>query len=191
MGSFKETRSPDGIDVNAIIVGFSGPTSSGKTTFSSEISRILECKKISFGDYVRKVATERSIEHARENLQNLGAHLIQELGYETFCRNVLNMANWSQRDCLIIDGIRHVEVLNTLKTLTKPSKFLLVYIDIDLEKREERLKNQGLVKEDVKKIDSHSTEIQVQSDLKKYSDIIVDGTLSVEEGIKKILDYIK
>ena len=177
--------------MNSIIVGFSGPTSSGKTTFSSEISRILECKKVSFGEYVRKVATERSIEHTRDNLQNLGANLIQELGYEIFCKNVLNMVNWSQGDFLIIDGIRHVEVLNTLKILTKPSKFFLVYIDIDLKKREERLKNQGLVKEDVKKIDKHSTEIQVHSDLKKYSDIIVDGTLSVEEVIMKILDCIK
>jgi cytidylate kinase len=122
-----------------IVVGFSGRRASGKTVLSTEVARRLGWPRVSFGDYVRAVARFRSASAAPVDLQELGASLIQEMGWEEFCRRVLAQADWAPGRPLVVDGIRHTGALATLRRLVCPTDLLHVHIDVSDQERQARL----------------------------------------------------
>ena len=172
--------------MTSTILAFSGAISSGKTTLSQEIASKLDWKKTSFGDYVRSIAKQKGVEQSRENLQQLGEKEI-EFDCKKFCNNVLSLVNWKKGENLIIDGIRHKEVLDNLKTVTSPSDVYLIYIDLDLKNRDQRSQNS---ESELKKYDSHSTEKQVVYILPKIADLVIDGNKKIEEIVSEILEWI-
>ena len=126
------------IEMQTIVLGFSGPIASGKTTISMKLAKHLGCPRVSFGDYVRKVASERGLDVlSRDVLQNVGESLIRE-GWKKFCSSVLEQVKWEPGGTLVVDGVRHKEALTNLKELTAPSKMFLIYVtasQVDKEKR--------------------------------------------------------
>ena len=172
--------------MTSTILAFSGAINSGKTTISQEIASKLDWKKTSFGDYIRSIAKQRGVEQSRENLQQLGEKEI-EFDCKNFCNSVLSLVNWEKGENLIIDGIRHKEVLDNLKTVTSPSDVYLIYIDLDLKNREQRSQNS---ESELKKYDSHSTEKQVVYTLPKIADLVIDGNKKIEEIVSEVLEWV-
>ena len=172
--------------MTSTILAFSGSINSGKTTLSQEIASKLDWKKTSFGDYVRSIAEQKRVKQSRENLQQLGEEEI-ESDCQNFCNNVLSFANWEKGENLIIDGIRHEEVLDNLKTITSPSNVYLIYIHLDLKNRKQRSQNSESV---LKKYDSHSTERQVSSILPTIADLVIDGNKKIEEIVSEIIEWV-
>jgi dephospho-CoA kinase len=54
--------------MNPAVVGFSGRIASGKSAISKALAADIGCRRVSFGDYVRKVAAERGLAPTREAL---------------------------------------------------------------------------------------------------------------------------
>src|SRR5258708_6747088 len=96
------------------VVALAGAIGSGKSVLSHRVSERLHWPRISFGDYVRKIA-ERNRRDAgdRSVLQQLGQALVVT-NVEDFVDKVLAEANWRERGNLILDGLRHVEVRQVL-----------------------------------------------------------------------------
>lgn len=177
--------------MTGIVCGFSGRIGSGKTSISEEVARHLNWPRVSFGDYVRKVATEQGIDPtSRTALQDIGASLINN-GIEKFCLSVLAQADWKPGQSLVVDGIRHQDILIKLKEIVLPSTFVLVYINVEDENRAQRVaQRDGLTQNDLNKIDRHSTERDAKSILMQLADITINGNGASGAVVSEIVDFL-
>jgi dephospho-CoA kinase len=166
--------------MNPAVLSFAGPIASGKTTLSKAISRRFGWKYVSFGEYIKKVATRRGYDPvSREIMQDIGNELIDN-GWKKFCNSVLDDAHWVKGEGLVIDGIRHVEGLMTIKIIAAPQAVYLIYVFITEEIRRVRLLQKDIPIENIDLIESHSTEKDVRDALRKRANIIVDGKDTVQ-----------
>lgn len=173
------------------ILTFSGPIASGKSALSNKLAQTFHWSRVSFGDYVRSVADARKIPKTREVLQAIGTELVTR-DVERFCNAVLQQASWQHGQPLVIDGIRHIEVLKTLQKLVNPMKLYLVFITIDEVIQANRLIERGpneLLALQALELDV--TEQQVGTYLKDIADFVVNGSRSVEEAAQDITDWLQ
>jgi len=173
-----------------MILCFSGKRGSGKTSIAKKIAEQNRLSYASFGNFVRSIAVERSIPLETPDLQNLGEQLIVELGWDDFCKRVIQSSGWTEKLPLVVDGVRHLETFESFKRIQN-HKCLLISIKLEENIRNERLeKRDGFTQEEIKKLDEHSTEIQVSNILLKKSDLVVDGIDSTK-AINTIIEYLK
>ena len=111
------------------LVGLAGPRGSGKTTIAKQLESKHGYVHASFGDFVRRESARRGLPDDTNSLQTLGHTLISELGWERFCRGVVNSA--ANADLVVVDGIRHVAAVGALRTIASPGQFVLVFVDVD------------------------------------------------------------
>jgi cytidylate kinase len=175
-----------------VVVGFSGRQASGKTMLSREIASRLDWPRVSFGDYVRSVAGKRGISEEAGNLQDLGADLIHELGWEKLCRQVLAQVDWSPERSLVIDGIRHTEALTTLTQLVSPTDLVHVHIKVSDLERQARLtaREEAGSQHAAQRSEDHSTEIQALTLLPRGANLVINGDQPFEENVRQVLDWI-
>jgi transcriptional regulator with XRE-family HTH domain/dephospho-CoA kinase len=171
------------------VLAFAGKIGSGKSTLSEEVANALQWKRASFGDYVRTVAKSQGLETSREVLQELGAALVKRP--EEFCRAMLAHYGWQSGEPLVIDGVRHKEILDALRVIVAPLEVRVVYLDIDEEKRHERLlrEEEGDSKK-LAQVEAHSTEQQAGDLLPKIADLKVSGDRPVEDLVRDIVTWI-
>ena len=157
--------------MNPTVIGFSGRIASGKSAISAALAADIGCRRVSFGDYVRKVAAERGLAPTREALQSLGEEL-EAADVNRFCRAVVDWAEWRLGSSLVVDGIRHVQVLESLRSLVKPTPLILVFVEAGDSRRTSRLAERG-EGEDARLglVESHSTERDVLEGLPQLADI--------------------
>lgn len=171
------------------VLGFAAPIEGGKSTISTRLAEALHAPRVSFREYLEGVARKTGMPVTRESLQDLGENLVQHKMRE-FCTAVLRQASWAAETPLLIDGVRHLEVLKTLKELVAPVPFYLIYLNIDRKTQEERFQHDNLPHEKpLEELERHPTETQVSTVLRKKADLIVDGAAPVEQLVKEILDF--
>ena len=174
-----------------VVLAFSGGIASGKSTLSRSVAKTLDWPWVSFGDYVRTVAQNRSLGNSREVLQEVGSSLIKE-GWTQFCSSVLNQITWRPGQSLVVDGIRHAEAVYELQKLVAPSEFLLVFVETSDPMRKARLRARKVADyEKLQCIESHSTEAQVKVFLAGMADLTVDGTQPMENLVHEIVTWIQ
>jgi len=172
-----------------IVIALAGPIGSGKSTISIALAEALGFPRASFGDYVRSVTKHRRLTLERETLQTIGSELIEN-GWEPFCQAVLSQAGWRKGESIVIDGLRHIEAIEVLHQMTAPLKFILVFTAIEEESRQNRLMMKGITdNEEKSKIESHSTEVQVNS-LRSKANLILDGTQPILELVRQTIEFI-
>ena len=172
------------------VLCFASPFRGGKTTISSEVAVRLGAPWVSFGDYLRREARERGLEVTREALQALGG-LLLALDARKFCEDVLGQQPPEPGRPLIVDGVRHLEVLDHIRGLFDPAPVSLVYIDIDRATQRARLDKDEFARgKSVEDIESHPTERQVRSALPGKADLILDGTRAPGELVDEVIDFL-
>lgn len=178
--------------MNPIIVCFSGRIAIGKTSVSRALAERLDCPWTGFGDYVRAIATKRGLDsESRDVLQDTGASLIAEQGFRLFCSNVVAAANWSGDCPLIIDGIRHIEALQTIKELLAPSQVVLVHLAVESEEAlYDRTMLRGIEFAERVTWETHSTERQVLSTLPEKADLIVSADLPLPDVVERVVGFV-
>lgn len=173
-----------------IVLGFAGSIASGKSTLSIEVASSLEWQRVSFGDYVRTLAQTQGLGDSREVLQAVGASLINH-GMEQFCRAVLAQVNWQPGQPLVIDGIRHAEIVPILRQIVAPIDFCLIFVAVSEPIREARLRLRGLSsRQQWQQLEAHSTEAQVETVLAEMADLTIDSTRKIEDLVLEIVDWI-
>src|SRR5687768_882062 len=106
--------------MNPQIVCVAGGIGSGKTELSKALVAKLGWRRAAFGDYVRTVAHDRGLGDERDVLQQLGETLLKQ-DAAGFCRAVLANAEWRQGEPLVLEGVRHAEVLELIRTIVAPT----------------------------------------------------------------------
>ena len=171
------------------VIAFSGGIASGKTTLSEIVARTLGCNRVSFGSHVRTIARARGLAETRENLQSVG-ELLAGGDLKQFCSDVLAQAPWKPGSTLVVDGVRHVEVVKELKALVSPSALRLIHVDVDASSRERRLQERVPGELPLELLERHSTEIQVRTELRQLADLVVDGTRSADAVASEISTWV-
>lgn len=172
------------------IVAFSGSSQTGKTTLAHMLANELECKFVSFGEYVRRTARERGLlEPSRSDLQDIGQELV-ESDLIGFCRSVLQTVNFSPGERLVIDGIRHKQALQAVSTLSKQQPIRLIYLYAPIEIRNAR-RTIPRGSRNLNDEDSHKVESQTNSGLRDLADLIVNTSEKPEDALSDILRWIE
>lgn len=174
-----------------VILAFAGPIGAGKSSVSAEVARYLGCSRASFGDYVRRQAFRRGLDvTSREVLQSVGEALIDE-GVTGFCRAVLLEAGWAPGQPLVIDGIRHVAVLDTLKALVEPCEVLLIYLSVEEKIQLARLRRKGIEGDRVQRVMQHTTEADVGERLRMRATYTVQSSGSASSVARRIVAWLE
>lgn len=169
-----------------MIIGIAGKTGSGKTFLANALAKHLNCPLTGFGKFVEKIAKERGLKIARATLQGIGEELVKNP--ESFCASVLSFGGYAPGGNIVIDGIRHIAIVDCLRRVSN-GEFFLVYLVIEEKARIERLTLRDFISAaDISVSDEHSTEMQVAKIIRKEADINIDGLLEVGEKIGQILD---
>jgi dephospho-CoA kinase len=170
---------------------FCGPLGSGKTNVSKIVAQETGAGWTSFGATLKKIAAERTIPIDREHLQALGEEMVSRMPVG-FCRRVFDEAEpQGQRD-IVVDGLRHAEIFPILQRLSQPRRLLCIFVDVTDRIRFERIELRDRVtRNQIVKLESHSTEIQVQLGVRRLADFVVDNSGAVETTVGKILLWIK
>lgn len=177
--------------MDSIVVAFTGPIGSGKSTLSRLVSNELGWPLASFGACVRKMADAYGFDKSRKGLQLTGNFLIGR-GWKIFCGQVLADANWKPSSNLIVDGIRHLEALETLRDIVTPANIYLVYVSLSKADRKNRLKARN--NEDhlnLEEIELDPTEEQVKTILLNRADFVVYNSCPADKVAKKIATWIQ
>jgi cytidylate kinase len=167
------------------IVLFAGPICSGKSTLSKALAQKLGWRWVSFADYLRHVATDQRLSSSRSSLQDLGQQLIDK-GWLAFCQSVLEFADWRPGLPLIVDGVRHVEAVLTLRSLTTPNPVTVVFVETPLQVRKERFaaREPGSSFEIAK---AHPVEQEADARMKQLANHVVDGATPVAETVDQLV----
>jgi transcriptional regulator with XRE-family HTH domain len=173
-----------------LVVAFAGRIGSGKSTISSGVAKALGWAHASFGDYLRTVARSSGLDESREVLQELGATLVSKSA-DDFCRAVLTHYQWSAGEPLVIDGVRHAEVVEALRSLVAPLELRLVFLDVNDNARFERLER---VDESMSRhlavVEDHSTELEVRGNLSSLANLRLSGEQPVGELVTTVVNWI-
>jgi dephospho-CoA kinase len=173
-----------------VALAISGRIASGKSSLTQDLACALGWRRASFGDYVRVVAAERGMEPTRTNLQELGAQFVDEDPFG-FARAVLQQAGWTEGQPVLIDGLRHVVILEALRGFLHPLPLKLIFVAVDDDVRFERLasRSEG-APEHLQLAESHSTERDVRGDLLAAADLVVDGSKPPQRLVAEVTEWI-
>jgi adenylate kinase family enzyme len=156
-----------------VVIAFAGPIGSGKTTISKALAKKIHSKHAGFGDYFRTMASRLGLDPSdRLQLQRLGEEQVR-LSPDNVCRELLSSNDWRPSDAsIVVDGVRHLEVLEALKGVVAPLPVFLVYVQRD-KVRSTQLSNK-VGKNNMELFEAHSTELQ-SNILRSSADIIVSA----------------
>lgn len=169
-----------------MVLTFSGKIGSGKSSVSAAVADALNLPWVSFGDYVRKQAVVQLLEPSRQHLQDLGQTLFQADAV-AFCKAVLSQTpDWQKG--VVVDGIRHVDVLNIIKRLVTPQQLIHIHLVLDEPMREARVTSrEGVVEEsELIRMNNHPTEVQVLELLPSVADVVVSSTGALDTVVEKV-----
>lgn len=157
------------------ILAFSGGLGSGKSVLTTEVAQRLGWGRASFGEQVRRIAADNGLDvQDRAVLQNLGQALVLTK-LETFIEETLAQAEGAEH--IVLDGIRHVEVLLMLKQKYQHA-VRLVHLDVPSDIRQERyMKRENVERRLLARYESDITEAQLARILPQYADLPLNGTL--------------
>jgi len=168
-------------------VAIAGRIATGNSSVSTDLASRLGWKRASFGDFVRSVAAQRRLEPTREVLQKIGEEL-EALDPAAFCKDTLTFASWNNGDPVVIDGIRHVRILENLKKIVVPQRLLFVYLDAEDATRKARFaKRESTDAEGLTAVESHSTELDVISKLPDLADLCLSTDDGAEQDLVEII----
>jgi hypothetical protein len=161
------------------IIALTAPIGSDHKKLAELVARDLNLVHASFGRFVRLEARRQNLPTDLETLQEVGHDLHRRLGASSFVQRVLAAAGAEPgKHGIVIDGIRHADVRQALIEMTGRDRFIGLFYDPDDELRQIELEYEDLVEEqDLRRLESHPTEIEVWRTLRKEADKIVSGTL--------------
>lgn len=113
------------------VFGFCAPAKGGDNEVADALSQQLRFQRLSFGRWLRVKVKEEGGEPTRRVLQQKGQQMIEQRGALEFCLELLSALppNVSIAEAnLVVDGIRHEAVRESLKALIGEDRFELVVI---------------------------------------------------------------
>jgi dephospho-CoA kinase len=175
-----------------VVIAVAGEIGSGKTTVARALAQALDCQLVSFGSYIRSLAGRTNPNDlSRHNLQQLSDEIMASIGPAGLTKSVLTFSGWNRTHSLVIDGIRHPDVLAEIRNSVAPMPVFLIYIDVLPELRYQRVAaRDALSRAELAVVDSHSTERDVSTKIRELADLVIAGNRSAEELAAEVINAI-
>jgi dephospho-CoA kinase len=122
------------------IIGFVGLRGCGKGTAADVLRKEYQADYYRFSAIIRDIADKLAIPHSRENFTKISEMVRATFGQDRFAYALEKEALASQKEIVVIDGIRRMEDIVALKPLPQ---FKLIAIEVPIELRYERIRNRG------------------------------------------------
>lgn len=178
--------------MHSAVIGLAGPIGSGKTSVALGLASALNCSVASFGTYVRELAVRSGRGTSRDTLQEISEQVIDSIGLRGLTRNVLASAAWDREHSLVVDGIRHPDVVTALRAEAAPLPVILVYLDVSHRVRRNRfVTRDNLSAWELDSFELHSTERDVGTRVRALADVIVAADGQVEDVVAAVINVIK
>ena len=145
-----------------------GRIGGGKSTAVDFIVAEFGFKAVSFGSYIRHIATLRDTPSTRGQLQDLGDSVFRSRCSSGFLGEVLEHFGINNHDSVVFDGVRHLEILTAIRQAAEAT--IAVYLEVTQEERFRR----------------HQARQASGSSLEEF--LIVDHH-PVETGLHMIIDH--
>lgn len=167
----------------------SGSPKVGKTALASRLAGELQCPVVSFGDYVRVRAQDLlgNAVPTRQFLQDLGEKLVRT-DPEAFCRNVLSPAVLDQERPIVIDGLRHLDLLPVLKRLVDGRDLKLIFVEATPAARMDRW-GEAITSSEMRVIDSHPVEADLAK-IREKADFVIATPKGIEESFGPLMEWV-
>jgi cytidylate kinase len=182
MGELR-TAKPGKAGGDRLIIALSGLPGTGKTTLARALAEKLNGAYLGFGDHVRKLAREQDRASDRSSLQDLGETLVRD-DPQGFTNGVLAQAphDWK---VLVVDGVRHLSVLDVLRDYARQSdaSLQLIHLTVDMPVRIDRIVARGADPSTAPTAERHASERDVSQRLADSANICLDGSKPVEQLI--------
>ena len=162
-----------------------GKIGSGKSTVANCLASRLSIQVVSFGTYIRQIANRSGRPTTRSSLQDMGDSLFQEIGASGILLGALEEAGIDNCETVVLDGVRHVEVLKEIRRRARKS--VAIYLDVCQEERYRRRLCQSACffsLEEFQALECHAVENEI-SDLVELCDFVVDGTQAFAPPLRK------
>lgn len=158
-----------------------GYMSSGKSAVAAHLVSTHGYVSRAFGDVVRQEVAARNLDPTdRGSLQAVGAELVQSIGAAGMVARVLG----DTRDRpLVVEGVRHLAVLNELRR-TLPS-LIFVFLTAPPDVLEQRWRDRGDAS-DRHSSQSHAVEGE-SDDLRSAADLVIDTRSFEPKQIAELL----
>ncbi len=177
-----------------VIFGFTGLPASGKTSCTEYIKKNYDVEAFKFSQILRDTLSRLHTDISRKNLVKLSVALRDSLGNAILSQAMLKDINNSDKEIVIVEGIRTLEDVEALKTL---SNFVLVGVKTKpeirykrLTERRENLDDETKTREQFQKDEALSTETDIPKIL-DMADEFVDNNDDLRETYAQIDKLIK
>ena len=176
-----------------IVLGLAGEIASGKGTVGDYIEKTHNSSSYVFSKVLRDVLNRLYQDINRENMQKLSTVLRENFHSDILSEVIYNDVKRDENKVITIDGVRRLADIEYLK---KIEGFKLVYIEVDIKKRHERIikrdqnsDDQGKTFEEFKADNKREAEVQIKG-LKDHADIVIDNDGSFEDLYKQVDEII-
>ena len=174
--------------MKTVVAALAGPPGSGTAALGARMASILNWPFASFGSYVRAQAASRRLLGTRKDLQDTGLELKDDA--EGFCRAVIAQSFWRPGQPLVVDGLRHPQILESWRRLFYPIEVIGIFVEANGSVREERLRKRGEIHPGgIIAVDEHPVEKEIE-ELRQLSQIIFDGALPEASLVNQLLEYL-
>jgi dephospho-CoA kinase len=160
-----------------MFIALAGPIGSGKSTLSRALAAKLNADLLAFGEYLRAYAKDHGLAaESRSVLQDIGQQLV-ERDPRLFVRNALGWVRYRANRNLVLDGIRHESVWNEIHDVADEQGQVakLVYLDVQEDIRQQRLRARGLSEAEIIAFDNHPTELDLRGRPRPKAHILLEG----------------
>lgn len=177
-----------------VVIVLSGAIGSRRSELAEKLEQRLHWPRVKFSNYIKqRIQADGDDPDDRLMQQQYGQRLVQN-HLKAFVEGVLAMApNWQlEGGNLIVDGLRHVEVLLVLRELlADESEILYVHVKPDPLRRESGARERGLNEQDMYRYDRALSEAQMNRILPAYADLEVDASLGIGLAVQDIEKQLK
>lgn len=179
-----------------VVITLSGAIGSRRAELARRLGERLGWPAVKFSDFI-KHRIEVDGEDAGDRLlqQQYGQRLVQNHLSEFVC-GVLDMAppGWTGPGNLIVDGLRHVEVLLELRRAVREAcgaTVFYVHVRPDPLEREAGALQRGIPEQDLYRYDRALSEAQMNRILPAYADLEVDGALGPGLNLQDVQERLR
>lgn len=124
------------------IIAFAGMPCSGKTE-AVQFAKQMNIPVIRMGDMVWDEVKNRGLPLNDKNVGNVADQMRQEFGKDIWAKKTLEkITSFEKLDCIVIDGIRNIEELDTFK-MKLGKDFIIIAIAASDETRKKRFLQRG------------------------------------------------